>query len=294
MLEPVYSGYFADPFLTRFEDRYFAYGSADPARTDGLTFEVLHSSDLQHWTSGGSALIPAAADLGSDYWAPEVVAAEGTYWMYYSVGHGIEGHHVRVARSTSPFGPFTDQGVSLTPDESFAIDAHPFRDDDGSWYLYFARDVLDAERPGTHLAVAPLHDMTRLGATTAVLAPDADWQIYERNRLLYGRRRDWYTLEGPTVVKRGDTYHLLFSGGSWRGDGYGVSAATSASALGPWRHTWPNAEVLSTELTGLIGPGHCSVLREPDGRDLLAFHAWNEARTKRQMYITDLACVSAG
>ena len=86
---------------------------------------------------------PAAAELGTDYWAPEVVEADGRFWLYYSVGHGDAGHHLRVAVADHPFGPFRDTGVNLTPHEQFAIDPHPFRDDDGTWYLFYARDVLD-------------------------------------------------------------------------------------------------------------------------------------------------------
>ena len=68
-----------------------------------------------------------------------------------------------MAVADSPLGPFRDLGLDLTPDESFAIDAHPFLDDDGRRYLFFARDVLDAERPGTQLAVVPLAVDDRAG-----------------------------------------------------------------------------------------------------------------------------------
>ena len=63
------------------------------------------------------------------------------------------------ARARSP------TAASTSPrDELFAIDPHPFHDD-GRWYLYYARDVLDADRVGTHLAVAELSDMTALAGT---------------------------------------------------------------------------------------------------------------------------------
>jgi beta-xylosidase len=210
--------------------------------------------------------------------------------MYYSLGHGITGHHIRVAVADSPVGPFEDTGVNLTPEESFAIDAHPFWDADGSRYLYFARDVLDSDRPGTHLAAKRMTSMTSVEpVTTAILAPDSDWQIYERSRQMYGREFDWHTLEGPAVVRRGDGYHLFFSGGSWEGEGYGVSVATAAAPLGPWVHAPADrADVLSSAITGLVGPGHNSVVQRPTDSDLIAYHAWNRARTRRQMYIDKL------
>jgi GH43 family beta-xylosidase len=210
--------------------------------------------------------------------------------MYYSVGHGIQGHHIRVARSDSPLGPFVDCGVNLTPEEPFAIDAHPFRDVDGQWYLYFARDVVDADRPGTQLAVKRMTAMTAVEVrTTTVLQPDSDWQIYARGRRMYGRELDWHTLEGPTVVRHGERYVLFFSAGSWETDGYGVSVATASHPLGPWSHpVAPKADLLSSALTGLAGPGHNSVLLRAGDPDLIAYHAWNREHTARQMYIEPL------
>lgn len=289
MREPVCPGYFADPFLAFFEGEYFAYGSGDPVLAP-RGFEALRSRDLVSWTPVGTVFAGTDPALGDAYWAPEVAFADGRYWMYYSVGHGIDGHHLRVAVSASPAGPFEDVGANLTPDESFAIDAHPFLDADGSRYLFFARDVLDSPRPGTHLAAKRMLSMTSVSPeTTAILAPDADWQIYERGRSMYGRVLDWHTLEGPTVVRRDDGYHLFFSGGSWEGPGYGVSVATAPAPLGPWQHRAMDApDVLSTALTGLLGPGHNSVLQRPGSSDLIAFHAWNTERTARQMYVSEL------
>ncbi len=45
---------------------------------------------------------PVATELGADYWAPEVVEADGRFWLYYSVGHGDHRHQLRVAVATPP------------------------------------------------------------------------------------------------------------------------------------------------------------------------------------------------
>ena len=157
MTAPAWDGYLADPHVLRLPDGgYAAYGSGPPAPSapQGLrVFRALWSPDLKTWHDRGFVLDRLPPGAGDEYWAPEVAHTDGAYWMYYSVGHGIAGHGLRVARAEDPFGPFTDTGVNLTPGELFAIDAHPFRDDDGRWYLYYARDVLNHSRVGTHLAV---------------------------------------------------------------------------------------------------------------------------------------------
>jgi arabinan endo-1,5-alpha-L-arabinosidase len=288
MREPVYSGYLADPFLVRTPDGYIVYGTGDPA--EGGTFEAIVSDDLSRWRSIGRVLERPDPVLGSDFWAPEVVFDDGRYWMFYSVGHGIAGHHIRVASCTSPLGPFVDEGVNLTPDESFAIDAHPFHGLDGSWYLFFARDVLDSPTRGTHLAVVRLATMTSTeGEVRSVLSPYAPWQIFERDRLMNGQIRDWYTLEGPTVVQHDAAYYLFFSGGSWEGPGYGVAYATAPGPLGPWKpQGGEGPTVLNSTSVGLIGPGHNSILRLDSGQHLIAYHAWNSARSRRQTFIDPL------
>ena len=287
MIPADFDGYFADPFVLRLADgSYVAYGSPEGPSDGDLVFEALRSDDLAHWSSVGPVLRRADAALGGDYWAPEVIEADGFFWMYFSAGHGIIGHHIRVAKAETPFGPFVDQAVSLTPNETFAIDAHPFVDDDGSKFLYFARDVVDAERPGTHLAMMPLATWTTSGGeTTEVLAPQADWQIYERNREIYGRRLDWHTLEGPSVVRRRGRYWLTFSGGAWTGPGYAVSWAVSDSPSGPWQMAPREQPALLSSGTDFSGPGHNSLTVAPDGRDAIAFHSWDESRALRQLHV---------
>ncbi|WP_091228529.1 glycoside hydrolase family 43 protein [Microbacterium sp. 3J1] len=286
LARPVHDGYFADPFVLRLAGGgYAAYGTNPESTSAEAAFEVLLSDDLATWRSAGLALRRMAPETGDEYWAPEVCVRDGAWWMYYSVGHGIRGHHLRVARAEHPTGPFVDLGVNLTPDESFAIDPHPFQDDDGQWYLYFARDVLDAERAGTHLAVACLPEPARLEGSRSVLEPYADWQIYERDRPMYGGIHDWHTLEGPSVVRRHDRYWMTFSGGAWTGPGYAVSWASSPTPLGPWTPAPASAPALLESGPSLMGPGHNSLVVGPDGRDRIAFHAWNADLTARQMHI---------
>jgi beta-xylosidase len=266
---------------------WYAYGTG--RAPGGRQFEVLRSEDLVSWTSLGGALEPLPGAWATDYWAPEVAHADGRWYLYYSAGRGESGHRLRVAVADAPEGPFHDAGTVLTPDERFAIDAHPFRDDDGRWYLYYAHDVLEGERVGTTIAVDRLAGMTRLeGRPRTLLRASGDWQVYRRDREMYGKVYDWHTLEGPFVRKRDGRYWLFYSGGAWEEPSYGVSFAVADHPLGPFAEPRPGPCVLQTVAGRVIGPGHNSVVTGPDGEDWLVYHAWDPRRSARRMWIDRL------
>ena len=144
---PVWHEYFADPFILKCGDTYYAYGTgATPTESDGRAFPMLRSNDLVNWQYLGGALPTIAG--ATAFWAPEVAEEAGKYYMYFSAATGAsdESHRIRVAVADQPAGPFADSGTVLMPDLGFSIDAAPFRDPKtGQWYLFFAHDFLEDE-----------------------------------------------------------------------------------------------------------------------------------------------------
>jgi beta-xylosidase len=284
---PVYDRYFADPFVLQVGDRYLAYGTGSVI--EGRAFEVLSSTNLVEWTSLGGALEPLEDESLTDYWAPEVAERDGHFYLYYSAGRDRD-HRIRVALSERPEGPFVDAGMTVAYDDIFCIDPHPFRDDNGDWYLYYARDFLDGDKVGTALEVDRLDEATAThGDPRTVLRATADWQLFQAGREIYGSRYDWYTLEGPFVSKRFERYHLLYSGGAWEQEGYGVSSAIADHPLGPFTEAPSNGPaVLRGGTGGVVGPGHCSLVRSPGGEDFVVYGAWDAAATARRLCIDRL------
>jgi beta-xylosidase len=307
-LNPVYPGYFADPFVWKHDGRYYAvgtgheeaHGHVDAAKA-GI-FPMLASQDLIHWESIGRAMKKPefGAAFGETFWAPEVAFEGGMFFLYYSVGRDDKGHHLRVATSPRPEGPYHDTGASLTSPEDwlFAIDPHPFKDDDGRWYLFFAADFLDAAPPGsgsvragTALVAQPLENMTALtGESRVILRARHDWQRFQADRLMYGRIYDWHTLEGPCVRKLDGRYYCFFSGGRWETERYGVDYAVADHVLGPYSDAGGEAgpRILKTVPGRVLGPGHNSMVEGPGGSTYIAYHAWDAGRTGRRLCIDPL------
>lgn len=297
---PVWPDYFADPFVLRVGAEYFAYGTDEPARRRAHAFTILRSRNLAHWQAAGQALVLEDAKAGAAFWAPEVAAHDGRFFLYYSTAPEgrDELHRIHVATADSPLGPFTPQGAVLPESEGFCIDAHPFRDPaDGKWHLFFAKDFF-TDRTGTGLAVVALDETMTRAATPPreVLRANHDWQIYERARPLYGQTwAAWHTVEGPCVIAHGGRYFCFYSGGNWQTHDYGVSYAVAPHPLGPWTHAPETGPVVLRQRGDMLGPGHNSCARSPDGRsDYLVYHAWDRARTARRMCIDPLVWTPEG
>jgi len=297
-VNPLNPNYLADPFVWSHKGIYYATGTGPASQsTDGPKyFPLLRSDDMINWESIGHALLPPSSDLGEHFWAPEVAYSDGTFYFYYSVGR--EGrHHLRVAISKNPEGPYEDNGEPMNDTEScpFAIDGHAFRDDDGQWYFFYARDFLDSDdtvRPGTALAVDRLMDMVKLaGEEKTVARARSDWQRFMANRPMYGGAYDWHTLEGPFVRKHDGKYYCFYSGGCYENDSYGVDYAVSESVMGPYSDLGneSGARVLRTAPGHIIGPGHHSITLAPDGEtEYIIYHAWDPAMTARRMCMDKL------
>jgi beta-xylosidase len=315
---PVYPFYFADPFVWKHDGRYYAVGtgpiSESPsageaeftnAQINGreMAIPLLVSDDLVNWKLHGGAYVVPRFLKKAVFWAPETAYHDGRFYLYFSCATEGLNHSLRVAVSDSPTGPYEDAGLLLPENDpcAFAIDAHAFRDDDGGWYVFYARDFLDfsgADRAGTALVVDRLLEMTRLaGEPKTVLRARSDWQRFQSDRPMYGKVFDWHTLEGPCVRKHGGLYYCFYSGGCYQGEGYGVDYGTASRVLGPYSDTGneKGARVLRTVPGEVIGPGHHSIVLGPDDRtEFIVYHAWDPQMSARRMHIDRLEWTSLG
>lgn len=276
-LNPVYPRSFPDPFILKFCGEYFAYCTG--IWTDGRAFGLLRSTDLVNWSEAGGAM-EQLKHRPPFYWAPEVTYSGGKFYLYYSVGNETL-MEIRVAVSDRPESGFIDTGKRLTF-QDFAIDPHVFTDRDGSRYMFYATDFLGHTHIGTGTVVDRMVDWFTLeGDPRPVTRPRFDWQVYDPARKEKGGVR-WHTVEGPFVLKRKGIYYEMFSGGNWQNISYGVSFATTDDLDGDdeWEQFSDGEKILPILRTipeKVIGPGHNSVIRGPNNRELFCvYHRWVE------------------
>ena len=287
-LNPVYPHSFPDPFVLKFRGEYWAYCTG--FWPDGRCFGILRSRDLVRWEPQAGALAPLPGEFPC-YWAPEVAYDNGRFYLYYSVGDE-ETMAIRVAVADHPGGPFEDSGRRLTA-EPFAIDAHVFAAADGTRFLFYAVDFLDHSHIGTGTVMDRLLDpFTLAGNPRPVSRPRHDWHVYHPNRP-EKRGVRWHTVEGSFVLERKGLYYQMFSGGNWQNPTYGVSYAVSdqIERAGEWDQAADGVRVLPILRSGgeVIGPGHNSVVRGPDNRELYCvYHRWSAGTQARVMAIDRL------
>ncbi|HPC60812.1 MAG TPA: family 43 glycosylhydrolase [Verrucomicrobiota bacterium] len=252
---PLFRG--ADPHAAVFGSKVWIYPtSAGGYRHD--RFYAYCSSDLKHWPRHGPVLefddVRWIKDDGQPVhyaWAPAVVARDGRFFFYFSVGpQGETPARIGVAVGDNPAGPFKDCGRPLlTGGDGFeAIDPMVFADPrSGRYYLYAGGSA------GATLRVFELNDdLISLAREIKVATP----------------RR--FT-EGAFMHYYGGRYHLTYSHGRWSDSSYSIHYATADSPTGPWDY---RGALLESD-DHRKGPGHHSIIQSPlNGEWLMVYHRW--------------------
>lgn len=271
----VVSDYFpiADPYVLCHEGKYYAYGTHSD---NGI--EVYTSDDLVSWKFGGLALSKSDSYADRWFWAPEVYAQNGKFYMFYSADE-----HICVATAESPEGPFR-QAEKRPIWEEKSIDTSLFIDDDGTPYLYFVRFT-----DGNVIWVAQMNsDLTSIKEETLTecIKVGENWEL--------AQDKPARVAEGPSVVKKNGVYYLIYSANHFESKDYGVGYATSSSPMGPWKKYEGNPILQRAD--GLVGTGHGAPFCCKDGSWKYVFHAhWNTERVQpRTSYFKDFTISDDG
>lgn len=140
--------YMADPSVHVFNGRLYIYPSHDresgiPENDNGDHFDmndyhVLSTDDVMHGEIVDHGVALKVSDIpwaGRQLWDCDIACKDGKYYLYFPLKDRNDIFRMGVAISDKPEGPFIPQPDPIRG--SYSIDAAVFRDDDGSYYMYF-------------------------------------------------------------------------------------------------------------------------------------------------------------
>lgn len=256
-----------DPFILKDNGKYYMFATSAPS----YGFNVWESKNLVDWEERGLAYdhIDMENQWGiGDFWAPEVIKKDETFYMTYSARNSSDSLRIAIATSDSPTGPFVDANIDLIKEDGSFIDGHIFIDEDGTPYFYYVKDNYENIIDRNHVSQIYVQKMTEdlLGLTgppECLLEPSQDWEDptgkYQWN-------------EGPFVIKYENIYYLMYSANYFGGEYYAIGYATSTSPMGPFEKSEKNPILSSNLDQGISGPGHNSVTVGLDNKTLYAVY----------------------
>jgi arabinan endo-1,5-alpha-L-arabinosidase len=287
-----------DPTIIKHGEDYYIF-STDVAYGPNGRCGIMYrrSGDLVHWNFLGwvfdgvppkplafmEANQPGYQQLS--IWAPYILRASGAYRLYYSVpgNNGLKLACIALATSTTPEGPWTDEGIviSCLPADNYnAIDPSVVIDQDNGkhWMTY-----------GSCFAGIFI---VELDPATGKILNNGD-----KGKLLATRKRYMDAIEGSEILYNPELgKYYLFASYDWLEDNYNVRVGRADHADGPYYDitgadmaaVGDNFPMITAKYkfnthSGWQGFGHCGLLRDGNG-----YFYVSQARLGSNKYLMDL------
>ncbi|HKH59306.1 MAG TPA: glycoside hydrolase family 43 protein [Flavitalea sp.] len=248
--------YTADPSAHVFNGRIYIYPSHDTATGTpeddlGSHFNMMDYHILSMDSIGGKVTDHGVAlhlrDIpwaGRQLWAPDAAFAKNTYYLYFPVKDKQDVFRIGVATSNKPEGPFVADKQPIKG--SYSIDPAVFKDDDGSFYMYFGgiwggqlqrwnNNTYDSagklRQPGEQ---AILPRVARLSKDMKSFAePVKEVQIVDKEGKLFTEKdNDKRFFEAAWMHKFNGKYYLTYS----TGDTHFINYAIGDNPYGPFSY----------------------------------------------------------
>lgn len=294
---------FGDPFILydKKSDRYYMYG------TGGVPngFKAYSSNDLINWKDEGQ-VYSADQEKGwgtKDFWAPEVYAVNGKYYIFYSAHwkenphNELENYKIGVAVADDPTGPFVDMTGEPLFDPGYPIiDANVYFGEDGKLYLYYSRccykhpveteisrwarknNIFNEIEESWVYGIELKPDFSGvIGSPKLLLRPPLkmdDKQAEWESRSVTSREINRRWTEGSFLFKHNDTYYMMYSANHFAGENYAVGYATAKHPLGPYIKS-PDNPILEKDIDkggNVSGTGHNMVFTDRNGKLMVVYH----------------------
>jgi len=269
-----------DPYVlpVMAERHYYLYGTTGSETwTDSASgFDYYTSPALQSWEGPFPAFRPSAGFWADrNFWAPEVHAHRGRYYLFASFKAEGVCRGTQVLAADSPQGPFLPISAGpVTPRDWECLDGTLFVDANDQPWMIFCHEWVQVG-DGEICALRLSDDLTSAIGQPHLLfrASEAPW-----SQEINSKGRKGYVTDGPWLHRLASG-ELIMLWSSFGTGGYtvGIARAISGEIPGPWQ------QVPEPLYAG--DGGHCMVFRTFDEQLWLAFHRPNETPGERPQFV---------
>ncbi len=278
-MNPIVKGWYADPEVKLYEGKYWVYltqsdpdnikplttfqlyleklkGAKIPDYKSQLNIDVFSSVDCVTWEKHENIIdMKGFPWVNRAVWAPTIIEKDSVYYLIFAsndIHFSKQKGGLEIAYSTSPKGPFkafiNRPLVNKFINKAQPIDAHLFKDDDNSIYLYYGG--------WKHCNLLKMND-----AMDGFLPLSSGEQCKEITPPKY--------VEAPCMIKKDNTYYFMWSTGNWKKGTYKVLYSKSKNIDGPF--TNPSCILKGDNHLG-TGTGHHSVIKKHNSNEYLIFY----------------------
>ena len=254
--------YTADPSAHFFNGKIYIYPSHDVDAGEAFDDLGSHFAMEDYHVISMDSIDSEAVDHGvalhvddvpwakEQMWAPDANEKDGTYYLFFPAKAHDGIFRIGVATSNSPIGPFKAQPKAIKG--SFSIDPAVFKDDDGSYYMYFGglwggqlqrwrSGEFNAAQPDSPTAFLPEDNEPALLPYVAKMTDDLlefsekpkAIEILDKNgNLLLAGDNNRRFFEAAWLHKYNDKYYFSYS----TGDTHFICYAIGNSPYGPFTY----------------------------------------------------------
>lgn len=278
MRNPVSENWYADPESRVYGDTVYIYVTRSREYENQINLDLVTTSNLKSFeTHCGILDISTYNGVKKAVWAPTVIDKNGKYYIIFAANDIHSEQEIGglyIGESDTPVGPFKNVFKDGRPllnaiyNNAQPIDAHLFKDCDGSIYLYYGG--------WGHLMVCKMNDT--MDGFLPMPEPSFDGIAKEITPNDY--------VEAPCIIKIDGKYHLMYSTGDWTNGTYAVKAAVSDTPDGKFIYY---SDILKASQIA-DGPGHNSAFCY-HGKLYIAYHRRNIGDTNphhRKLCIDEL------
>lgn len=255
---PIVDGWYADPEARFYEGRYWIYVTrSDTDYYKQMNLDAFSSVDLKTWDKYESILqMEEFPWITNAVWAPTIIDKDGKYYLIFAsndIKNNEQEGGLAIAVADTPQGPFHNllsaPLINRFINGAQPIDAHLFKDIDGTIYLYYGG--------WRHCNIA-IFNKTMDG-----------FLPFNDNEFFHEITPEGY-VEGPCMLYRNGYYYFMWSEGDWMDGSYRVCYSRSKT---PTEFKEAKKTLLESDNVIANGPGHHGFINIPDTDDwLIVYH----------------------